>query len=305
MTEQGLKRLVGALAVLGGLWLVTALLSGRGGGGIAASGEVAEIFERLDGPALVRVVVERPTDTLVLARDGDEWTADGYRTDALAVSTFLASVTSASVGDLMASNPGNHARMGLSDDGATTATFETADGRFTLLFGADGRAFRTAYVRAPGDDAVYLLHGDLATQLRHPLSSWRDRTIVSVDTAEVARVVVEHPEGGYTLVRADSTWHLEGGASASPAAASALLTELSSLEATGFLSETDSLAGLAPWATTRAFDGTGAPMAEVTIGSGDADRWARRVGSDELYRLSSFRAGRMAPARTEVAPIGS
>lgn len=304
MSEQGLKRLVGAVALLGGLWLISALLSGQGRGGVTASGQMFALFRQLEGPSLTGVTVESSGDTLVLVREGETWTVNGHATDDLTLSTFLVAVTSASVGDLVATNPENHERMGVTDEVATRVDFETDSGRSSFLLGRSGRAFQTAYVRLPGEDEVYVMHGDLSSQLRRPVDSWRDRTIVAVDTAAVARLVVESGDGDYVLQRADSVWTLEDGSATDGPTVSAILTELASLSATGFLTEVDSIAALDRASITRAFASDGSLLAEVTVGEGNADRWARAGDGGSIFRLSAFRAGRVAPARSTVAGGG-
>ena len=79
-----------------------------------------------------------------------------------------------------------------------------------------------------------------------------------------------------------------------------MLSELSSLVATGFVAEGDSIAELAEAATTRALSSSGEVLAEITIGAGSVDRWARTASDEYLYRVSSFRADRVAPPLASV-----
>ncbi|MEM7414793.1 MAG: DUF4340 domain-containing protein [Gemmatimonadota bacterium] len=304
MTDQGLKALVGALAVLLGIWGVATVMGGPGEGSIGASGEIASFFDDLDGPSLVGASITGPAGGLQLAREEGGWTANGFRTDEATIAQFLVAVTTADIGDLSATNPDNHERMGVTDERATRVTFRTEEGSKELLLGDTGRRFQTAYVRLPGEDAVYLLDGDLGSQLRRGADDFRDRVLARVDTASVARLVVERGDGAYTLVRADSSWSFLEGGSTSGTTVTNILSELSNLEATGFYAESDSVAQLARGTTTRAFDAAGAMVGEVVVGEGETDRWARTAGDTSIYRLSAFRAGRLAPSRAEVAGGG-
>ena len=301
MSERTLKQLVGALALAIGVWLVVALFS-RGEGSIEASGEITRIFQALDGASIEAVTVRRAGDTIALERSGAAWTVNGYPADSGSVARLTTALDEADIGDLVATNPENHARMGVAADSAAEVELTVAGASHTLLVGDAGRQFGTAYVRLPDRDEVYLLEGDVRAQVVRDLDAWRNRTMVAIDTSAVARVEVERDGDAYTLVRGDSAWTFEGGGEVAPVALNGVLSELARLVATGFVEQGDSIAGLEQAATTRAYDAEGAMLAEITLGSGEGDRWARTASDDYLYRVSSFRAGRVAPSREEAEP---
>lgn len=303
MSERTLKQLVGALAVLVAIWAVSALFRG-GAGTIAAPGEVAGFFDGLDGTSLDKLRVARGAAGFELERAADGWTVDGYPADIEGVARLLEILEDASVGDLVASNPDNHARMGVSDDSAYVTTFTAGGDARTLLVGKSGRRFGTAYVRLPDRDDVYLLEGDLRAHLGRDVESWRNRTVVTVDTTSVTRIVVDRVDGSYVLVRGNTAWTLEGSGEVAGTAVAGILAELARMVASGFLAEGDSIAGLERAATTTAFDAAGNVVAELTFGAGSGDRWARNATDAWAYRVSSFRVNRAAPARDDVRPGG-
>jgi hypothetical protein len=303
VSEKALKQLVGALAVVLLIWLVSAVVGrGSGSGSIRASGEIAGFFEGVEGPVLDEIRMGRPGETVTLRRDGDDWLAGGLAADTSAVARFLLSLSEARVGELAATNPANHDRMGVSVDSAYALTLVSASGERTLLVGRSGRRFATAYVRLPEADEVYLLEGDVRAQLSRDLDAWRDRAIVAVDTAAVRTITVTRGAGGYTLVRGDSAWTFEGGGELAASAVTGILSELSGMMASGFLEETDSLASAPEGARVQAFDGAGALLAEVRFGEGEGDRWARGSANEYLYRVTNFRLMRAAPERMAVEP---
>jgi len=299
VSERTLKRLVGALVVLVGVWLVSMLFSG-GSGSISASGEMVDFFDGIDATTLEAVRMVRGDSAVVLERTGEAWTANGYVADSASVQRLLDALPRLVVGDLAATNPQNHARMGVSTDSAVAVELVTGAGSRTVLVGDAGRRFGTAYVRLPGADEVYLLDGDLRAEVRRPLDQWRNRTMVAIDTALVVRVEIEKEGDAYALVRSDSTWTFENGDSVQTNAVRGILSELSRLVASGFTEPSDSISGLERSSTTRAFGAGGQQLAEITIGAGSGDRWARSSGDDTVYRVSSFRADRVAPSREDV-----
>ncbi len=301
MSENTLKRLVGVFAIVVAVWLVSSLFGG-GSGSIAATGAVTGVFDEVGTSTAIRI--ERFGQTIELERAGEGWIVNGHPADEGAVARLLEILPDLEIGDLSANNPENHDRMGVSADSAITVAFTVGGEPRTILLGRSGRRFGSAYVRMPGADEVYLLEGDLRGQVTRDLDGWRNRTMVSVDSASIVRISFERPDGDYSLVRGDSIWSVEGGATAQQTAVNGVLSELARLVATGFLAEGDSIAALDLESTTRAYSATGEVLAEITIGAGDADRWARSTTDDYIYRVSSFRAGRVAPAR-ESAEGGS
>lgn len=301
MSERTLKQLVGALALAVGVWLVVALFS-RGEGSIEASGEITRFFEGVDGASVEAVTIRRAADTIALERGPAGWTVNGFPADSANVARLTTALDEAEIADLVATNPANHARMGVTDEDAAAVEIDAGGAPRTLLVGDGGSRFGTAYVRLPGDDEVYLLDGDLRAQVVRDLEQWRNRTMVAIDTARVGRVEVERDGEVYALVRGDSAWTFEDGGDVAPAAVNGVLSELARFVASGFLAEGDSIAGLELGSTTRAYDADGNALAAITVGSGEGERWARTAGDDYLYRVSSFRAGRIAPTREDAEP---
>jgi hypothetical protein len=300
VSESALKQLVGALAVVVAVWLVSMVFR-AGSGSIAATGEMADFFDGVGRETLEGVRVERAEDpSVTLSRVDGGWTVNGFRADTAAVDRMLSALDEAQIGELIAANPANHDRMGVSADSAYTVTFSVEGGDRTLLVGKSARRFGTAYVRLPDADEVYLMDADLRPQLSRDVESWRDRTMVAIDTASVARIVVERDGGAYALVRGDSAWTFDGGGATTQSAVGGVLSELARMMATGFLEEGDSLAVLEQASTTTAITADGEVLVAVTLGAGEGDRWARSSTSQYLYRVSSFRAGRVAPARESV-----
>ena len=301
MSERTLKQLVGALAVAVALWVVATLVAGDEGG-IRATGDVARFFEGMSDSTIEEVRMVRPDGSVELTRTDDGWTANGYEAGDGVMDRFLTALAEAEVGDLAATNPANHVRMGVSADSAVTLEVQMGDETRTLLIGDQGPRFGTAYGRRPEQDEVYVIEGDLRGHVRRGLDEWRDTEILAVDTAQVARLEIERDGDAYTLVRGDSVWTFEDGGAVEAMQARNVLTELSSMIAAGFLTEGDSLVALPQGGATTAFDATGDVLAEVTIGSGEGERWARAAGDSITYRLSTFRVGRIAPTREAMTP---
>ncbi len=301
MSEHTLKRLVGALAIAVVLWVVASLFAG-GGGSIGASGDISGVFDGMNESSIDVVRLNASDGPIELRREDAVWTANGFRADEAAVDRLLGLLPDVEIGDLAATNPGNHDRMGVSEDSAATFEVDMGADTRTLLVGKQGPRFGTAYGRLPGEDAVYVIEGDLRVHLRRTLDDWRDKEIVAIDSSRVGRIEVERDGDAYALVRGDSAWTFEDGGEVDAFQVRNVLIELSSMIASGFLTEEDSLFALPQGGSNIAYSMDGDVLAEVTIGSGEGERWTRTVGVDIVYRLSTFRVGRIAPTRDAVEP---
>ena len=262
------------------------------------------LFADVTPESVESVRLAGPSGGVALVRRADGWSADGFDADSAIVARLLAALASSEVGALAAANPANHERMGVSADSAITLAVEAAGRTRTILVGKQGPRFETSYVRVPDEDEVYLLEGDLRVHVRRPLDDWRNKNIVRVDTSAVTRIAVERDGEAYSVVRGDSLWTFDDGAEVDQGRVRNILAELRGVLAAGFLSEGDSLFSLPLAASTVAYGGDGSVLAEVTLGAGDGERWARTPGDSVVYRISAFRAGRLVPTLEEVRPEG-
>jgi Domain of unknown function (DUF4340) len=303
MTEKTLRLLVGALVLAVALWGGVTLASGWGGHGTAAPPALAEFFKGATADSVTAARFQGPRDTLTLAHQEGPWTVDGLPADSGTVARFFATLTATKVGDLVSTNPANHASMGVDADSAWTVQLDVGSAKRTLLVGKSGPRYNTAYVRLPDHDQVYLAEGELRADVTRALDDWRNKRIVAVDTAAVHRIEVDRDGKSYALVRADSSWSLEGGEGVDKTAVSDILAELSDLRAAGFYQASDSTAEREAGGHVLALSASGDTLASVTLGSGDSDRWARAPGDSIIYRLAGWRVDRVAPKRDAVTGV--
>ena len=294
MSERTLKTILGALGILVVLWLGSILLSGRRGGGPAPDRGIASLFEGLDETTVSAVRIVGPDQTVALERSSGVWTVNGNPADSSTMTRFWDALLEAEVGGVVANNPSNHERLGLSADSAWTVDFTLADGGMaSVLVGKTGPIFPSGYVRLPDQDAVVVVSGDFRPTVILSITQWRDKTILRVDTAAIARVVVETDEGIHVAERSDTTWSVDG----EPANANTMrsvLDELANLVALGFVEDGEALEE-----NPRRVIALGAEadtLGIVVVTGGAATRHARTPGSATVFEIPIFRADRITPA---------
>jgi hypothetical protein len=301
VSERGLKRLVGALAAAVVLWLVVSALSG-GNGDVEATGAIAGWFDGLDEASVDAVRVSGPDGEVELLPGDGGWRVNGFDADSMQVVRLFRALSEADVGNLVAANPDNHARMGVAEDSAYALEVDVEGETRTLLVGDSGSRFGTAYARLPGEDEVYLVEGDLRGQVTRRLEDWRRKRMTAVDTSRVDRIEIERDGETYALARGDSVWTFDDGGDVDGGTVRDVLSELDGLLASGFLSEADSLAGAEQAGSVVAYDEAGEVLADITLGAGEDARWARVAGDSVLYSLARFRVDRVAPTLEQIRP---
>lgn len=305
MSEKTLAGLGVILVALLAIWGGVSLFSSLGGESSDEGGELAAALAGLSEDAVTRVVLSGPSDTVTLERSDGAWSADGFDTDSAAMARFWSAVTGTTVRDLVATNPTNHARLGVVADSAWTLEFHRAEGEpARFLVGDQGASFNSAYVRLPGQDRVYSLEGELRSAAAHDLEHWRNKTVVAVDTSRVQRVEVDRGDERYVLTRDSAGWLVDGEAADGPTARS-LVGVLADLRAQGFAPDTADFEGGEERRRVVALDQAGDTLATVEIASTPESVYLVRTPAREwLLELPSWRVSRLTPERTDLVASG-
>jgi hypothetical protein len=286
VSARTLRALLGALLVLLSVWAIVTLLAGRRDPRRGAPPALTGFFHAATEANVSAVRLKGPRDTVTLERHDGVWSANGYRADSKAVARFWKALKDARVGDVVATNPSNHRRMGVTSDSMWRVDLDTHDGVRSILVGKTGPRSGTTYVRLPEEDTVYLLEGDLRIRVAYTTDDWRDRRILGVDTSAVARIAVELDRQRYTIARGKNGWNVPGDGTADTTTVRIILTELTYLHAAGFLEKADTIAEKPYGGVVTAFSASGDTLAQLTLGAGPGDRWARTRGDSTLYRLA-------------------
>lgn len=289
MSEKTLKQAIYFLAAVTALYLLTTLLNQGGTRTPAGGAAVAEALE-VSPEETDRVVLTGPERTVTLERANDEWTVNGFLADSTAVARFWDALSGSEIGDVAATNPANHERLGVTADSAWVLTIGQEE---RVLLGHAGPQFGTAYVRLPDADEVYLLRGDLRSATTRSLVDWRDKLVLSVDTARVTAVEVTRDGDTRRWERGDSAWTVDG-QGADETEVRNLLQELAAFRATGFAADSITMKET-PDRRILAFDAEGNEMASLSLDEGDGNLRAFSNQSPYVFEVPSWRADRIAP----------
>lgn len=193
-------------------------------------------------------------------------------------------------------------------EGSATRLVARGGGRVLadLLVGKRGPSFLAAYVRAPGDDRVYLSQRGFPSNVVRPADFWRDRQIMSFDPAEATWFAIDSGEGRVAFSRtADGGWRVAEPEErpADAQAVEAALRALSTLSASGFEDErSPSECGFDDPAAVISVDLSSGALPTLTIGAKDeATYFVRRDDRETIYRLPASRLDRVLRGPEEFA----
>src|SRR5256884_5485210 len=156
MSPRQLRAVALGLAALLLLWFASELLSKRSDR-ITASLALAPVSEA----TTARVTIPGGADPALLAKGTDTaWTVNGYAASRQAVTDLFAALRDSTPAELAAESPGSFARLGVDSMGGRWIRV-AGGGRtlVTLIPGQNGPAFRTRYLRKPGDTRAFLWRG--------------------------------------------------------------------------------------------------------------------------------------------------
>jgi hypothetical protein len=293
VSSQFLKRLAGALGVLVVLWLGLSFFR-------QARRDTSGSFElpKVDRNAVDAVVFARPTDTVTLAKAGAGWTVNGLPAGStLVAQVFDAMVDTTARSELVAESASSHQRLGIDSAKARRISFRQGGKEVAaLLVGSRGGSFESAYLRAPGENAVYQVKGRLIEYVDRTVDDWRDKRIVALEPDGVAGVEVQLGKKSYSLARAEKTWTVNGAAADSSAVAS-LLNQFKTLDAAGFATpaQADSANFAAPDRVIRLKGPADRTLALLRIDSTASGYWVRRDDNPTVFRIDSWIVNQLTP----------
>ncbi len=291
MSEKSLRASLYFLGAVVALYLVARLAGGGNGGAATTDSDLSEALASIDTESLSVVEIGGPEDAIRLERDGNAWTVNGFEADSGAVARLVRAIDEVEVAGVAATNPANHARLGITADSAWTLK---ADGGRTLLLGKTGNRFRTSYARLPDADIVSLIEGDLRSAAARSLFDWRNKVVLQADTAAVASIRVTRDGRATLYERQDSAW-TTGGEEADATTVRNILQELAGLRASGFAPQ-DAEMPAEPDRLVQAMDAAGNEVASVALVEEEGNFRVSTPATPHIVEIPTFRADRIAPA---------
>ncbi|MEM9071676.1 MAG: DUF4340 domain-containing protein [Myxococcota bacterium] len=176
--------------------------------------EVPEL-PTIDADAVTELTIVRPSpeeggepETVTLTKQGDRWQVTApveADADQDAVGTALTKLADLDVQGVAASNPDNHERLEVGDNGIKVEVKAGGDTVATLIIGA--YRSRNTMVRLDGQDVVVTVAGSIKFAFNKELKDWRNRRVVNEPPERVATVRFASENGNWEFSRnASDEW---------------------------------------------------------------------------------------------------
>jgi len=279
------------------------------------SGEIPSI--ELDKDAITTLEVTRPQkegkERVVLANIDGAWRVIDpvdAAADQSNVESALNRLGDLRIARIVATRPENYARLQVDDTSAVQVIVKAGEETLVqLMVGKYGDGM--TMLRVDDRTEVFGASGSLRYAFDRELKSWRDRQVVSVDSADVQSIRFESANGTFHFQREGDGWVVLEGQEAlgdfDQKQVTSLLSTVARLTASDFAAEetSEARAGLTePKATvtmTLAQD-----PSEVVLELGDAtdeagELYLRRKGALTIYVISQYLAERLQPDTTAFA----
>jgi hypothetical protein len=163
----------------------------------------------------IRSITLKPRDgeAVVLNREGETWGITRPRklaADQTNVSSFLSSLTSATVDQVVDANPANLKDFGLDSPGFTVeVTTDTKPEKFTLRLGDETPTSGGVYAQVGGSPRVITLASYMKSSLEKKLDDLRDKRALTLDADQLQKIEVQSKGKNYTLVKnPEGVWDL-------------------------------------------------------------------------------------------------
>jgi len=201
----------------------------------------------------IQSVAFKPRDGEAVScrREGGSWRIVEPKklpADPTALSSFLNSLTSATVEEVVDSKPANLRDFGLDPPSFTLEVSTDAQpAKFTLLLGDETPAGGGLYAQVAGNARVFTLASYLKSSLEKKLDDLRDKRAMTLDADQLQRIEVQSKDKSYTLVKnPEGVWDLvlPPPVRADRFAVEGLVSQLRSLSMSSIVAEDKGKAGL-------------------------------------------------------------
>jgi hypothetical protein len=170
-------------------------------------------FLTVDSGMVNKISIRRLGTVIEFQKAGEDWNVNdrgkSYLTEKGAVQQLANLAHTTSVGEIISSNPDKQMLFQVDTITGNRVTFyRDANELVSVIIGKTGTDNQSTYVRKPESNDVYVAKGNLARFLNRPASGYRDKTLLTIDTTQIATISFKSKEIDYRIGRQDSLWRI-------------------------------------------------------------------------------------------------
>jgi hypothetical protein len=277
------------------IWVLLSLLNNQDQDSKSVSNRIKEVFTDFDSTTVKTLKITSPDGGITeLTYLTDTWEVNGYASEEASLRKLWDAIDEDNVGNVVANNAENHRRMGLSLDSTWVLEIINVDNQqSTILVGNSGPTFPSVFTRLVDQNEVVVISGELRSAVTQSLTEWRDKTITTTDTAAVKSILLDYGDETYRLERSDTTWVMNG-ETLDLAAMIGITAELSNMEASGFLDESQTPSDLNRRRIV-AMDESGKLLNQLILSGEGTTRHVQSLNSEVIFEVPSWKFSRIVP----------
>lgn len=242
------------------------------------------------------ILIRRGGETIELVAEGEKWSLRQPLTaaaDDAAVRALLGDLTGVTIEREFPASGDELKSYGLATPPLRVEIKLTSGQSRVIEVGEKDVIGTAAYARIDGGATVAMVGSALLTSAGKTLSEFRDRTLLGGNPADLARVRVFNPAGGFELEQKDGRWKILSPrpGETDETEVTSLISTLTTAEATEIVSETETDA--AKYGLTTARTSVRVALANggeriVTIGSKDGEEYYARVSDKpQIFKVNA------------------
>ena len=295
MSKQTLNRIMKVFIGATLIWVLLILLNNQDQDSKSVSNRIKEVFTDFDSTTVKTLKITSPDGGITeLTYLTDTWEVNGYASEEASLQKLWDAIDEDNVGNVVANNAENHRRMGLSLDSTWVLEIINVDNQqSTILVGNSGPTFPSVFTRLVDQNEVVVISGELRSAVTQSLTEWRDKTITTTDTAAVKSILLDYGDETYRLERSDTTWVMNG-ETLDLAAMIGITAELSNMEASGFLDESQTPSDLNRRRIV-AMDESGKLLNQLILSGEGTTRHVQSLNSEVIFEVPSWKFSRIVP----------
>ncbi len=155
----------------------------------------------------IEVHLEGTSKASLVKQEDDTWKVNEFKADQAKLDVFLANLAAAKVTSQVSSNPENHERFQVTENGVKLEVV-LDDGTRDIFIIGKGSGANSVYLRVPNKKEVYSLSGVSQPLFRQELTLWRERTLTKTQAAQVESIYYVDGRNSYTVEQQNDTWVL-------------------------------------------------------------------------------------------------
>lgn len=248
-------------------------------------------FSKYSKTSTSRIHINTLDNEVTLTKEGDYWKTEQHKVSQQKIDDFFASLETVTDEVVVSTNEQNFRQYGIATSSSTKVQLNNSDTQIRFEIGNIGPGGNSFYARIDSGKEVYLVNGDLATNISARKNDWREKRIVNLPSNEIINVDVEGIDN-FSLHKSEETWEYIAGEQKKVVQTEEVLPHISSLAnltAHDFYTEEEiGLLELSEQPVIVTIQSTTGNQITLTIRKDDSNYLVQKNGEIDIYKVPGY-----------------